>query len=99
MNNVQSDFTVVNLMIYPLQEKKAKEMPNVSSCEKLPVRAKDILTQVDVNQWPYLKGIKLSSIESDKVDLLIGNDVPKALEPKQVRKSEDDAPYAIKTLP
>ena len=68
-DNGQSDCTVVNLMVYDLQEKNAIELPSVHSCEKLPVTAKDISTQVDVNQWQYLKGINnLSSIESDKVD-------------------------------
>ena len=100
MNNdsVWSDCTVVNLMVYDLQEKNAIELPHVYSCERLPVTAKDIPTQVDVNQWPYLNGKKLSSIKSEKVDLLIGNDVPKALEPKQVRKSQDSGPYAIKLV-
>ena len=97
-DNVQSVCTVVNLVVYDLQEKNAIELPSVYSCENLPVAAKDIPTQVDVNQWPYLKGIKLPSIESDKVDLLIGNDVPKALEPKQVRESQQGGPYAIKTV-
>ncbi|KAK3722273.1 hypothetical protein QZH41_005187 [Actinostola sp. cb2023] len=32
------------------------------------------------------------------MSVISGNDVPKALEPKQVRESHDDGPYAIKTL-
>ena len=82
-DNVQSDCTVLNLMIYDLQEKNTIELPSHYSCEKLPVTANDIPAQVEVNQWPYLKAIKLSSIESAKVYLLITNDVLKALEPKQ----------------
>ena len=96
--NVQSVCNAVNLMVYDGQEKNAIELPSVCSCEKLPVAAKHISTQVDVNQWPYLKGIKLPSIESDKVNLLIGNDVPIALEPKQVRESQKGGPYAVKTV-
>ena len=32
------------------------------------------------------------------VDILIGNDVPKALEPKEIHESENGGPYAIRTL-
>lgn len=82
-DNVQSDCTVVNLMFQDPKEKNTIELPSDYSCEKLPVTAKDIPAQVEVNQWPHLKAIKLSSIESAKVYLLLTNDVLKALEPKQ----------------
>ena len=96
--NVISNCTVVNLVACDLKEQNAVELPNVYSCERLPVTTKDIPSQADINQWSYLRSIKLPSIESDKVDLLIGNDVPKALEPKQVKQSQDGGPYAIKTV-
>ncbi|KAK3752073.1 hypothetical protein QZH41_005572 [Actinostola sp. cb2023] len=41
---------------------------------------------------------ELPQINSTDIDLLIGNDVPKALEPKQVKESQDGGPYAIRTL-
>lgn len=46
---------------------------------------------------PYLKGIELPKIDAP-IGLLIGNDVPKALEPKQVTASNDGGPYAVKTI-
>ena len=59
--NVQSDCTIVNLMVYDLQEKNSIELPSVYSCQKLPVTAKDIPPQADVSQCQCLKGIKLPS--------------------------------------
>jgi len=41
--------------------------------------------------------INLPCIEA-AVDLLIGSDVPKALEPQDVKRSNDGGPYAVRTL-
>lgn len=65
------------------KEKDTIELPRHYPCEKLPVTAKDIPAQVEVNQGLYLKAIKQYPIESAKVYLLLTNDVLKALEPKQ----------------
>ena len=55
--------------------------------------------QEDVDQWQHLNGIKLpSEIPNGEVTLLIAIDVPKALQPHNVRKSENGGPYAIQTV-
>ena len=51
----------------------------------------------DVERWFYLKDINLPCIDGD-VKLLIGSDVPKALELQEVQKSEDGGAYAVQTL-
>ena len=48
-----------------------------------------------MDRWPYLKDINLPYIE---VDLLIGSDVPMALEPQEVKRSDGGGPYAVRTL-
>ena len=55
------------------------------------------LLQSDVDRWPYLKDINLPYIEAE-VDLLIGSDVPMALEPQEVKRSDGGGPYAVQTL-
>lgn len=87
----------VSLQIFDLEERSCVDLPRVFSCAKLPVTRKDIPQQSDVNRWKYLDGIRLSDIRSD-VDLLVGNDVVKALEPKEVIESQNGGPYAVKTL-
>ena len=54
-------------------------------------------SQSDIEKWPYLKHVILPVIDAE-VELLIGSDVPKALEPQEVERSEDGGPYAIRTL-
>ena len=39
----------------------------------------------------------MASIDAD-IELLIGNDVPKTLEPQEVQTIENDGPYAVQTL-
>ena len=50
-----------------------------------------------VERWFYLNDIYLSRIDAD-IELLIGNDVPKTLEPQEVQTIENDGPYAVQTL-
>ena len=73
------------------------ELPLVFSTPKLPVSSESVLRQEDVDRWPHLKGVTVAEINAD-VGLLIGHDVPKALEPKEVRESQNGGPYAAKTL-
>ena len=74
------------------------EMPTVFSRKKLNIPLGGISKQADSDQWPYLHGIKfLKKIESN-ICLLIGLDVPEALEPYEIRKSMGKGgPYAVKT--
>lgn len=52
--------------------------------------------QRDVDQWPYLQEVPILHIEAD-VGLLIGTDVFKAMEPRQIINSRGDGPYAVRT--
>lgn len=58
---------------------------------------RNILTQADLNKWPYLQEIKVKEIDAD-VDLLIGVKLPKAMEPWKVINSQGDGPYPVRTL-
>ena len=50
-----------------------------------------------MTRFPYLKDTQIPEIDTE-VGLLIGNDVPKALEPREVRMSQDQGPFAIKSV-
>ena len=95
--NVKSESLVVNLEVSDLQGLNTIELCNVFSRAKLPVTVDDIPLQSDVDRWPYLKDINLPCIEAE-VDLLIGSDVPRALEPQEVNKGDCGGPYAVRTL-
>ena len=96
-DNVKSQSLMVNLEVSDLQGQNTIEMRNVFSRAKLPAAVGDIPVQSDVDRWPYLKDISLPYIDAE-IDLLIGNDVPKALEPQEVKRSEDGGPYVVRTL-
>lgn len=51
----------------------------------------------DVSNYPHLRDIHKASIESD-IGLLTGNDVPEALEPKEIRERKVGGPYAVRTI-
>eukprot|EP00794_Sanderia_malayensis_P013101 gene13101-14442_t len=56
-----------------------------------------ISRQVDVDRWPHLKGINVKNINAD-IGLLIGSDVPEALQPKEARESRNGGPFASRTI-
>ena len=88
---------LVQLEVFDLEEENFIELPLVFSTPKLPVASESVPRQEDVDRWPHLKGVTVAEINAD-VGLLIGHDVPKALEPKEVRESQNGGPYAAKTL-
>ena len=94
-DNVKSESLVVNLEVSDLQGRNVVELSNVFSRAKLPVTVDDIPVQSDVERWFYLKDINLPCINAD-IELLIGSDAPKLLEPHEVQRSEDGGPYAAR---
>ena len=63
----------------------------------MPVNRGNIPTEKDIEQWSHLKHIHLPQVEAG-IELLIGTNVPRALEPLEVVCSVNDGPYAIRTL-
>ncbi len=63
---------------------------------KLPVSPEDIPHQSDVDRWPHLRGIPMLEVDAE-VGLLMGNDVPKALQPLEIRGCEHESPYTVRT--
>ena len=72
------------------------ELPDVYTQKEMPVTKEDIPRQEYIDQWPYLKDVRLPQIDAG-IRLIIGNNVPKAVEPWQVVNSQEDGPYAIRT--
>ena len=73
------------------------DLPDVFTQQKMPVSKRNIPQQQDLIRWPHLHEVHLPEIDSD-VELLIGLNVPRALEPIKVIPSEDGGPYAIQTI-
>ncbi|XP_064639787.1 uncharacterized protein LOC135495255 [Lineus longissimus] len=55
------------------------------------------LTAKELNAWPHLRGIDLPCADASDVKLLIGQDMPEALAPLDVRVGNKGEPYATCT--
>ena len=72
-------------------------LPDLFTQKEMPVTTNNIPKQKDLAQWEYLSQVKLPSIRS-KVELLIGTNAPKCIEPWEVVNSQGGGPYAVRTL-
>ena len=80
------DSVVASGLVVPLRE--------VYSRPIMPVSKDEVPKQEDVDRWPYLKGfVHLTELNS-QVDLLIGSDVPEALQPKEIIPAAGGGLYA-----
>ena len=88
---------LVSLEASDLSENCTVQLPQVYSRPTLPIPPEAIARQEDVDRWPYLKGVNISHIEAE-IGLLIGSDVPEALQPKEIRPSVNGGPFATRTV-
>ncbi|XP_043958763.1 uncharacterized protein LOC122823332 [Gambusia affinis] len=73
------------------------DMPDLFTQHKMPVDLSNIPKQQDLDIWPHMKHVHLPEIKA-QVELLIGMNMPRALEPLEVIRSEGDGPFATKTV-
>ena len=88
---------VSSLEICDLNGDNTVSLPPIYSQPSLPVSKKDIVTKKDLQRWQHLQDIPLEHIDAE-VGLLIGINVPRAMEPWEVVGSIDNSPFAVKTL-
>ena len=93
----QIECNTIGLNVFDLKENHMVEAPTVFSTPRLPVSKLSIPLQEDVDKWEHLKGINLPNLNAE-IGLLIGKDVPRALQPKQVKECHGNRPYAVKAI-
>ena len=89
-------YSTTGLEVCSLDGSNFIELPEVFTQNAIPVSAENIPVQADLEAWPYLKDVHLNSIRAE-VALLIGANVPKAIEPLKVINSQGNGPYAVLT--
>lgn len=89
-----SSYVVNNLEISGLTGKEFYKLPEVYT-QKMPVGPANIIKKEDLAEWPYLDAVHTPHIQAD-VELLIGTNASKLLEPWEVVNSHGDGPYAIR---
>jgi len=97
-NNVHDCFMLTGLEISDLYGNNVLSLPPIFSQESLPVTGNDIVATSDIYKWPHLREIPLQRIDDDHIGLLIGINVPKAMEPWNVVPSVNNGPFAVETL-
>ncbi|KAK0154050.1 hypothetical protein N1851_003872 [Merluccius polli] len=90
-------YELTGLEVSNLDGSEYIDLPKIFTQAKIPVSKENLLTQADLEKWPHLSGIQLKEINAD-IEILIGMDVPKAMEPWQVINSQGNGPYAVKTI-
>lgn len=73
------------------------ELREVFCLATIPVNKRNIPLQEDVDRWPHLKQVRIPHIDAP-IGLLVGANVPKAMEPVELIKSINDGPYAVRTV-
>ena len=97
-NRINIDSQVIaGLQVADLEERHVLQLPAVYSLEKVPVDVCDIPRQQDVSRWSYLSGVRLPHVDAP-VELMIGNNVPLAMEPWEVIHSQEGGPFATRTV-
>lgn len=89
-------FQLSNLEVSGLDSDYFIEMPENFTQSSISVSQKNIPREEDIKKWLYMKDARLCSIKAD-IDMLIGINVPKAMEPLRINNSQKDGPYAVQT--
>ena len=83
--------SVLSLQVSDLDQQDLIELPMVFSTGKLPVKTANRADRKEMSQWPHLQEIDIKEIDAD-VGLLIGCDVPRALEPREIKSGNHGEP-------
>jgi len=84
------------LQVSDLDGNEFLSLPEVYSRQAFPVGKEDIPKPDDLRKWAHLNNVHIPEVDAE-VGLLLGNNVPLALEPLQVIRSKENGPFALKT--
>ena len=90
-------YSITDLEVAGLDGNDFYSLPEVLSQRKMPVTTNNIITTEELDKWSYLSDVHIPHIKAN-VDLLIGTNAPKLLEPWEVINSHGNGPYAIITV-
>ena len=82
------------------EHQKWIKLPSPYTKEEIHVDRSEVATPAKLKQWQYLEKISSFLGENDNisVDLLIGANCVEALQPLEVIPSQQDGPYAYRTI-
>ena len=91
--------SVSKLVLRPSEKAKWIRLPSTFTRKEIPVDQSEIATPAKLKQWKHLDRIsgEIGGNERITIDLLIGVNCLKVLEPLEVIPSQRNRPYAIRT--
>ena len=92
-----NSLVVRGLEVAALDTKTFIDLPATYTQEEIPVTKEHIPKQEELGKWPYLHDVRIPKIDAN-IDLLIGINAPKLMEPWRIINSKDNGPFAMKTL-
>ena len=95
--NSETETLIVNLEVSDMSSENVLELTEVYARPHLPVNINNMGLSEDLNGWEHLRDVEIPKVDADKVTLLIGQDVPEALIPIDLRRGKPGDPYATKT--
>lgn len=90
-------YVVSGLEVSGLDENNFVPLPDVFTQKEMPVTTDNIPTKQDLARWPYLQKVNIPVIDS-RIELLIGTNASKIIEPWEIINSQGEGPYAVRTL-
>ena len=94
---MQTETTVVSLAVMGIDSESTVALPVVYTRRELPIHGSNLAKPEDIKKWAHLRGINLPQVDKGRVSLLIGQDVPEALMPLEVREGGKNTPFALRT--
>ena len=73
------------------------QLPKVYTLLDLPTFEHCIASDSDFRKWSHLKDLRLPQVDMSGVTIVIGQDVPEALWPLELRNGKEVQPYATRT--
>ena len=58
----------------------------------------ETISSNDLAQWPHLNGVPICDMKGARVHVIVGQDLPDLLRPRDVRSGPEGSPYAVNTL-
>ncbi|KAK3886574.1 hypothetical protein Pcinc_009223 [Petrolisthes cinctipes] len=96
---IQMDsFMVTDVEVCDVDENNFITLPPVYVLDEIPVPSNDIVKKEDLQNWPHLSDIDIPDMGDAEIGLMIGNNVPQAMEPQEIiHSTEEGGPFALRT--
>ena len=80
------------------KKRKVVQLPKVYALNNFPALRNSKVPLSEMQKWNHFKNVNIPKVEESGVTIIIGQDVPVALIPLDVRHGNENEPYATRTV-